>query len=115
VSEREQVIRDLEEQLAKASRGNKPYEHAALSYRLGLAYAESTGTGGEGLRKALTHFDVAAAIFDPRFDPVEHARVLNAAGAAHRGLGNRKKAASLFEQAINLFEQGRCQIGRAHV
>lgn len=104
MSDREQVIRDLEAQLAKTPRATKPYEHAALSYRLGLAYAESTGTGTDGLRRALTHFDVAAAIFDPRFDPVEHARVLNAAGAAHRGLQNRKKAASLFEQAKGLLE-----------
>jgi tetratricopeptide (TPR) repeat protein len=103
MSDREQVIQSLEEQLAKTSRGNRPYEHAALAYRLGLAYAESTGTQVEGLRRALSLFDVAAAIFDPRFDPVEHARVLNAAGAAHRGLGNRKKAASLFEQASELF------------
>jgi tetratricopeptide (TPR) repeat protein len=104
MSDREQVIRDLEAQLAKTPRGTKPYEHAALAYRLGLAYAESTGTGTDGLRRALTHFDVAAAIFDARFDPVEHARVLNAAGAAHRGLGNRKKAAALFEEASTLFE-----------
>ena len=104
MSDREQVMRDLEAQLAKTPRGTKPYEHAALSYRLGLAYAESTGSGTEGLRRGLTHFDVAGAIFDPRLDPVEHARVLNAAGAVHRQLGNRKKAASLFEEAIQLFE-----------
>ncbi|MDQ4096757.1 MAG: tetratricopeptide repeat protein [Actinomycetota bacterium] len=103
LSDREEVIRSLEEQLAKTPRATKPYEHAALAYRLGLAYAESTGTQAEGLRRALTHFDIAAAIFDPRLDPTEHGRVLNAAGAAHRGLGNRKKAASLFEQAIELF------------
>jgi tetratricopeptide (TPR) repeat protein len=98
------VIRSLEEQLAKTSRADKPYEHATIAYRLGMAYAESTGTQAEGLRRALSHFDVAAGIFDPRFDPVEHARVLNAAGAVHRGLGNRKKAAELFEKAIELFK-----------
>lgn len=104
LSDRQAVIKALEEQLARTPRANRPHEHAALSYRLGLAYAESTGTQQDGLRKALSYFDTAAAIFDPRYDPVEHARVLNAAGAAHRGLGNRKKAAQLFEQAVNLFE-----------
>ena len=104
MSDRENVIKALEDQLAKTSRGQRPHEHAALAYRLGLAYAESTGTGQDGLRRALTHFDTAATIFDARFDPVEHARVLNAAGAAHRGLGNRKKAAELFETAATLFE-----------
>ena len=103
MSDRDSVIRSIEEQLAKTPRGDRPYEHANLAYRLGLAYAESTGTQAEGLRKALVHFDVAAAIFDPRFDPIEHARVLNAAGAVHRSLANRKKAAQLFEQAIELF------------
>lgn len=45
---------------------------------------------------------MAAAIFDPGLDPVEHARVLNAAGAAHRALGDRVKAARLFEEAAGL-------------
>jgi tetratricopeptide (TPR) repeat protein len=49
---------------------------------------------------------VAAAIFDPRFEPVHHARVLNAAGAAHRALNNRQKAAELFEKAVTLFGDG---------
>ncbi|MDQ3980610.1 MAG: tetratricopeptide repeat protein, partial [Actinomycetota bacterium] len=103
VSDRDEVIRSLEEQLRKTPRGDRPYEHATLAYRLGMAYAESTGSQTDGLRRALIQFDTAAAIFDPRFDPVEHARVLNAAGAVHRSLGNRKKAAELFEQAIELF------------
>ncbi|MDP9442058.1 MAG: soluble NSF attachment family protein, partial [Actinomycetota bacterium] len=86
-------------------RSLRPYEHAAVAYRLGLAYAESpVGSRGELLRKALACFDVAAAIFDPRFDPAEHARVLNAAGAAHRGLGDPRRAADLFEKASSLFE-----------
>jgi tetratricopeptide (TPR) repeat protein len=108
-SDRKAVIDDLEKQLRLTPRATRPYEYAAVSYRLGLAYAESPlGSPEEGLRKALAHLDTAAAIFDPRYDPVEHARVLNAAGAAHRGLGNRAKAATLFEQAAELLEgQGR--------
>ena len=105
VTDRRATLEALEEQLAKTPRGARPYEHAAIAYRLGLAYAESpVGAPEEGLRKALAYFDVAAAIFHPSLDPAEHARVLNAAGAAHRALGNRKKAAELFEKAATFFE-----------
>lgn len=101
------AIADLERQLGATSRATRPHEHAVLAYRLGLAYAESpTGNPVEGLRKALAYYDVAAAIFDPRFEPVHHARVLNAAGAAHRSLNNRPKAAELFEKAGALFAEG---------
>jgi tetratricopeptide (TPR) repeat protein len=100
-------IEGLEKQLAATSRATRPHEHAVLAYRLGLAYAESpSGNPAESLRKALAFYDVAAAIFDPRFEPVHHARVLNAAGAAHRALGDRRKAAELFEKAVALFAEG---------
>ncbi len=101
------AIEDLQKQLAATSRATRPHEHAVLAYRLGLAHAESPlGNPAEQLRKALAFYDVAAAIFDPRFEPVQHARVLNAAGAAHRGLGDRRKAADLFEKAVDLFAEG---------
>ena len=101
------VIAALEKQLGATSRASRPHEHAVLAYRLGLAYAESpTGNPAEGLRKALAYYDVAAAIFDPRFEPLQHARVLNAAGAAHRALGDRRKATELFEKAVALFAEG---------
>lgn len=103
--DRQAVIEDLEKQLAATPRASRPHDHAAIAYRLGLAHAESAGASPEqGLRKALALYDVAAAIFDPRFEPVHHARVLNAAGAAHRALGDRARAARLFEQAIRLME-----------
>ncbi len=108
------VIAALEKQLAATSRASRPHEHAVVAYRLGLAYAESpSGNPAEGLRKALAYYDVAAAIFDPRFEPVQHARVLNAAGAAHRGLGDRRKAAELFEKAVALFAEGGTENERA--
>ena len=104
-SDRQGVIRALEAQLAATPRSSRPHEHATVAYRLGLAYAESTvGTPAENLRKALAMYEVAGDVFDPRFDPVEHARVLNAAGAAHRALGNRRRAARLFEEATRLLE-----------
>ena len=105
VTDRRKAVEALEAQLAATPRGTRPYEHAAISYRLGLAYAEAPlGSPAEGLRKALACYDVAAGIFDPRFEPVEHARVLNAAGAAHRALGDRQRAASLFQKAAELLE-----------
>jgi tetratricopeptide (TPR) repeat protein len=108
------VIEDLERQLGKTPRASRPHEHAVLAYRLGLAYAESpAGNPAENLRRALAYYDVAAAIFDPRFEPVQHARVLNAAGAAHRGLGDRRKAADLFEKAVTLFAEGGTENERA--
>jgi tetratricopeptide (TPR) repeat protein len=108
------AIEDLQKQLASTSRASRPHEHAVLAYRLGLAHAESpSGNPAEGLRKALAFYDVAAAIFDPRFEPVQHARVLNAAGAAHRGLGDRRKAAELFEKAVALFAEGGTENERA--
>jgi tetratricopeptide (TPR) repeat protein len=101
------AIAALEKQLGATPRASRPHEHAVLAYRLGLAYAEApSGNPAEGLRRALAFYDVAAAIFDPRFEPAQHARVLNAAGAAHRSLGDRRKAAELFEKAVNLFEGG---------
>ncbi|CAN5497104.1 hypothetical protein BH20ACT2_BH20ACT2_00870 [soil metagenome] len=100
-----QAIVALEARLAATSRAQRPHEHAAVTYRLGLAYAESPiGNPTENLRKALACYDVAAAIFDARYDPVENARVLNAAGAAHRGLGRAGQAAKLFEQAADLLK-----------
>ena len=101
------AIEDLEKQLANTSRATRPHEHAVIAYRLGLAHAESpSGNPAEGLRRALAFYDVAASIFDPRFEPVQHARVLNAAAAAHRSLNNRPKAAELFEKAVALFADG---------
>lgn len=110
------AIQQLEAQLARTPKALRPHEHAALAYRLGLAHAEAPGGSHEaGLRKALSYFDVAAAIFDPRYDPVEHARVLNGAAATHRGLGNRARAAQLFEQAAELLEHQQRDDERAGV
>lgn len=110
VADRQQAVEDIEAELRRTPRATRPFEHAVLSYRLGLAYAEAPPGGNpvQGLRRALACYDVAAAIFDKDNDPVEHARVLNAAGAAHRALGDSRRAAALFEQAADLLlERGR--------
>ncbi|MDQ6910017.1 MAG: tetratricopeptide repeat protein [Actinomycetota bacterium] len=105
IAQRQAAIASLEEQLGKTPRASRPYEHAALAYRLGLAYSESpVGPPADGLRKALACYEVAAGIFNPEMDPVQHARVLNAAGAAHRALGDRRRAVKLFEEAVGLFD-----------
>ena len=102
-SDRADAIAALEKQLAATPRSVYPYQHAGLAYRLGLAHAESAAANPAGeLRKALACYDLAASIFDPRYDPVPHARVLNAAGAARRALGDRRKAGELFERAAEL-------------
>ncbi|MBW3580382.1 MAG: hypothetical protein KY447_03895 [Actinobacteria bacterium] len=104
-SDRQQVIRDLEVQLQQTPKALRPHEHAVVAYRLGLAHAEAPTANPEAsLRKALSYFDVASAIFDPRFDPVEHARVLNGAGSVRRTLGERPRAAELFQTAADLLE-----------
>ncbi|MDP9073959.1 MAG: hypothetical protein M3N98_07260 [Actinomycetota bacterium] len=101
--DRDRAVAAMAAQLAATPRAMFPYQHAAIAYRLGLAYAESAGADPtDGLRKALACYDLAAAIFDPRFDPVPHARVLNAAGAAQRALGDRRRAADLFQTAADL-------------
>lgn len=104
-SDRLASIRKMEAQLAATSKASEPYQYATLAYRLGMAYAEyPTGPLEESLRRALASYDVAASIFDPRFDPLEHARVVNAAGAVHRTLGDLGHAAELFKRAAALFE-----------
>ncbi len=105
-SDRLASIRKMEAQLGATSRTAQPYQHATLAYRLGLAYSEHpTGPLEESLRRALASYDVAAGLFDPRFDPVEHARVVNAAGAVHRSLGDVNHAAELFARAVGLLER----------
>lgn len=97
------AIAALEAELAATPRHSRPRQHATAAYRLGLAYAETpSGDGRESLRRALACYEVASEIFDPATDPVEHARVLNAAGAAHRLLGDPAPARELFERAAVL-------------
>ena len=90
----------LEAELGAIPKSTKPYEHALAAHRLGLAYAEAvTGNPHDRLRQALACFDVAATLLDERFHPVEHARVLTAAGSARRNLGEPTAALALFRRA----------------
>ncbi|MDQ3176463.1 MAG: hypothetical protein M3Q72_02810 [Actinomycetota bacterium] len=97
------TIDRLRAELGATPRETNPYEHALLAHRLGLANAEAvTGTPDERLRQALAYFDLAATLLDARFHPVERARVLTAAGAARRGLGETAAALDLFRRASAL-------------
>ncbi|MHB1712644.1 MAG: hypothetical protein ACYCV7_14810, partial [Acidimicrobiales bacterium] len=100
-----EAIGVLRERLASVSRRQRPLDWAILSYRVGLATAElPTGSTGDNLRNALAHYEDAASVLTITRAPVEHARVLNAAGAAHRALGDPKRAERLFEEAANLID-----------
>jgi tetratricopeptide (TPR) repeat protein len=97
------AIAALEAELAATSPRANPHRHGAAAYRLGLAYAEApTGDPAANVRRALECYALAAQDFDPRYSPVEHARVLNAAGAARRHRGEGSEAAQLFEEAARL-------------
>ena len=96
------AIAALEAALERTPSTSEPYEHALLAHRLGVAYAESPGRPGERLRQALAHLDRAASLLEPTFHPVEHARVLTAAGAVRRSMGAPDAALELFRRALVL-------------
>lgn len=105
--DRGRAIAALEAQLAATPRRSRPRDHAVVAYRLGMAYAESPlGDSAANLRRALASYEVASSLFDPELHPVEHGRVLNAAGAARRLLGEPQPAAALFARAASLMEGG---------
>lgn len=97
------AIARFEAELGGIRRQSDPYEHALAAHRLGLAYAETVlGKPEDQLRRALACFDVAASLLDPRFHPVEHSRVLTAAGSVRRSLGDPAKALELFCAAADI-------------
>lgn len=76
---------------------------ATAAYRLGMATAEQpTAHPEEALRRALELYQQAAEVFTAERAPVEHARVLNAAGSAHRMLGDISTAARRFRESLSL-------------
>jgi tetratricopeptide (TPR) repeat protein len=76
---------------------------AAAAYRLGMATAEQPTAHPElNLRDALGLYQQAAEVLTVQRAPVEHARILNAAGSAHRMLGDPSTASRLFREALGL-------------
>lgn len=99
----EGTVARLREQLAAIDDRRDPHEHAVVAYRLGLAHAESpTGDPQQNLGDALRCYDLALVGFDRVYEPVAHARVLNAAAAAMQSLGRVADAAQRFEEASHL-------------
>lgn len=97
------TIARLEAELSATPRATRPYEHAIVAHRLGLAYAETPGSDADDrLRRALACFDLASSLLDPAFHPLEHARVLTAAGSARRSLGEPEVALRLFASAAQI-------------
>jgi len=79
------------------------FQWAAAAYRLGMATAEQpTAHPEQNLRDALSLYQQAADVLTISRAPVEHARILNAAGSAHRMLGDPSTASRLFREALGL-------------
>lgn len=98
-----EVVAALEEQFRAITRGHDPLGWAVAAYRLGLAKAEQpTGDPRQNLAGALGLFEQAAEVLDESRAPVEHARILNAAGSAHRMLGDTATALRLFRNSADL-------------
>ncbi len=97
------AVAALEQQFAEIRRGHDPLAWAVAAYRLGMAKAEQPlGDPRENLRAALGLFEQAAEVLTEERAPVEHARILNAAGSAHRMLGDTATALRLFRQSSSL-------------
>ena len=76
---------------------------ATSAYRLGMATAEQpTAHPQDNLREALGYYEQAAQVLTAQRAPVEHARILNAAGSAHRIMGDPSTASRLFSEALGL-------------
>lgn len=98
-----EAVAVLEQQFAGITRGHDPLGWAVAAYRLGMAKAEQPiGDPRENLGAALGLFEQAAEVLTEERAPVEHARILNAAGSAHRMLGDTPTALRLFRHSSSL-------------
>ncbi|MGH1491444.1 MAG: hypothetical protein ACRBK7_18940 [Acidimicrobiales bacterium] len=98
-----EAVAALEQQFAGITRGHDPLAWAVAAYRLGMAKAEQpVGDPRENLGTALGLFEKAAEVLTEERAPVEHARILNAAGSAHRMLGDSATSLRLFRHSSSL-------------
>jgi len=112
----EESVAALEQRIAAIIRGHDPLQWAVAAYRLGLAKAEQpTGSPQENLGAALGLYGQAAEILTEERAPVEHARILNAAGSAHRMLGDEGQALDLFRRSAELLAGRGVEAERASV
>lgn len=93
----------LQARFDSADRATDSLQWAAAAYRLGMATAEQpTAHPQQNLQDALGLYQQAAEVLTVQRAPVEHARILNAAGSAHRMLGDPSTASRLFREALGL-------------
>jgi len=93
----------LTERLEAIDRMADPLAWATAAYRLGMATAEQPTVHPEAaMRSALELYQKAAQVLTANRAPVEHARIINAAGSAHRLLGDLSTAARLFRESLML-------------
>lgn len=100
------AVTAMTDRLSAIDRAKEPVLWATTAYRLGMATAEQpAATPHENLRRALALYAQAAEILTASRAPVEHARILNAAGSCHRMLGDRDAAMRLFREAHELMTE----------
>ena len=93
----------LRARFESTDRATDSLQWAANAYRLGMATAEQpTAHPQQNLQEALGLYQQAAEVLTVQRAPVEHARILNAAGSAHRMLGDPSTASRLFREALGL-------------
>ena len=93
----------MKERFESLDRSVDSLKWAVAAYRLGMATAEQpTAYPEQNLREALGYYQQAADVLTIERAPVEHARILNAAGSAHRMLGDPSTASRLFREALDL-------------
>src|SRR5919199_4190709 len=95
----EPAIAELEQRLARYPPDRYPVQHATAQFHLGVALINARAPV-EG-RRALER---AAALFGEVGLRVEHAKALNALGAALRDSGEPEGAARAFADAADEFE-----------
>ncbi len=95
------TVEGLEAELAAVSRAEAPDDWALAAYRLAVAKSEAAGRP-EDVDQALELLDAAARILTSDRAPVEHGRILTAAGNCHRAGGRAVRALELFDRAADL-------------
>ncbi len=93
----------LRERLESVDAADDPDVWAVHAYRFALAQSE-LATGADDLRAALELLERASHILTSARAPIEHARLVTAAGQCHRALGDPGKATALFAAAVALLE-----------
>ena len=95
----------LEAHLGTLDPAKQPDAWAVAAYRLGVALTESASENPQATaERALTLFKRASSLLDPGRAPLEHARIVNAAGAVWRSIGDRPRAIEAFRRAAQLME-----------